>query len=81
MGAVLTSTTFGFGSLADLGYTGAAVSVTRGTMGGKVCVAPAGKNFVKDVSVTVTGTLFRVVPEKLAGKPGEGSVCGALGTA
>jgi hypothetical protein len=32
---------------------------------------PAGKNFVKEVTVTVKGTLFRVVPEKLVGRPGE----------
>jgi len=50
-------------------------------MGGNVCVAPVGKNFAKEVSVTMKGTLFRVVPEKLVGKPGESKVCGALGTA
>lgn len=49
-------------------------------MGGKVCVAPAAGSFGDQVGVTVKGTLFRMVPEKLSGKQGEKSVCGALGT-
>jgi hypothetical protein len=49
-------------------------------MSGNVCVKPVGKNFAKEVKVTVKGTKFRMVPATLVGKPGESSVCGALGT-
>lgn len=37
-------------------------------MGGNVCVKPVGNNFKSEVSVTVKGALFRVVPETLVGK-------------
>lgn len=45
-------------------------------MGGAVCVSPNGKSFGNAVGVTVKGTLFRMVPEKLLGKQGETAVCG-----
>lgn len=65
-----------------LEFSTASVSVSRGTYTkNAVCIKPAEGNFKADVEVSVSGSTFKINPEKLSAKMGAAKACADMGTA